>query len=731
MKNKIRYALRRELKSVRVSTDLKNRILAEAMDDRFQERGHKPSLAPLAAMAALVLVVALTVGVLTNRGGRPERRSQVFSDGSQDWVWVCEDDALYHALSDCGGMENPSCMPLQEARNAGRTACRACIPVSRPTVVPQASAQPEESHTPETNQYREMENVFDEGESEITAQPEASEMPTVAPLESAIEAGLPEEMADPGENVSENATMEDEVDDGEDFFNPDMTLSTSISEGESRDDDLVWVRLNGRYYHSEEHCSGMMGATQMTIAETEEQGLEACPSCYPWTTSDASSNLFWTTESGGYFHVRQDCSEMTNAFAVTAEDALASGRKPCSACMTDGVYATQKGVYYHAAQHCSGMQNADIITLADALAMGKMRCEICMDTISVYATQNGVFYHCVNTCSGMRGAQTISEAEAVARGQVRCPVCMPMMDELQAQEGTLTLRAVQTEGYLMVEAQPACSVNWISATEPIPVDTDSADFKELTAQLENCMTATELEEFSVLLSAGEIRGVQVVRYDVATQQMIQTDSGTGEAAQVRNAMKSIGFDDPSGTMELFDCGSATADTVSLSISAWETDYLVWPDGSSVGTGSLIEMEPESLLSADGDSAVLTFRQKRAEQHGTINATISLHQVEGEARYERADNAELTLITLGNRKFVRVILDEWANAMSDNDERVEVVGFQSNGQKVKATPVNVVTGYGGSAAYMIEDASASQDLEMQFSIDGRFYHFSEKDMPQLK
>ena len=661
MKNRIRSALNRELQGVRVSNDLKNRILSEAARERVSSRRKKLPIAPVAAVAAAMVLLMLTAGLISVRKPRPDRRHQAFSDGGQNWVWVSESDALYHARKDCSGIEEPVRTPLAEAKAEGRSACRACITVAQPTNTPE----------PEQTDSATMEPI-----------PEATETPAnemsdgVLPTEQPEEAydgmdmsivsdeALPEEAYD-GMAAGSNEAFNDDSDapQTDDLKNSDwnnLTQSHPISEGEILGTDVrqVWATAGGMYYHWDEHCSGMTGASLMDESIAAERGQRGCPLCRPEERAE-NSDAVWMDQDGRYYHSNEQCQDLSGKARTDAETAILKyGCRPCPECVTEpDVYATTSGVYYHIAYNCSGMQGAHAMFYRDALLAGKKRCPICTESAVVYATAGGTYYHYLDECSGMRGALMISEQEAVERGKLSCPVCMPMMTDGMSDEVTIRLRAVRTGEYLLVESDPAYSVCWIEAADPVPVDVTAKQFKGVEMQMSEYMSDEMLEKFAAGLADGTIRGARIVSYHKFV-------SGTSDG---------VVFGGETSKALLIDCGEdAFRETVTLSVNAMVEDWLIMPDGSAYVSGGMVGLEPLSLL-PDEDWAVLTARQSRSG-YGTIEATVGVHGVTGEVRTEVFDqaaeargNAWVSLITVADRQFVRVTQPEWEEAEAMGEE----------------------------------------------------------------
>ena len=87
---------------------------------------------------------------------------------------------------------------------------------------------------------------------------------------------------------------------------------------------MIYCTPGGKYYHSKSDCSGMQGATPMTIEQAEAMGKNACPSCI--------ENVVYYTPGGVYYHLIEDCSGMQNASAHSISTANADGKKLCPSC---------------------------------------------------------------------------------------------------------------------------------------------------------------------------------------------------------------------------------------------------------------------------------------------------------------------------------------------------------------------------------------------------------------
>ncbi len=201
----------------------------------------------------------------------------------------------------------------------------------------------------------------------------------------------------------------------------------------------VWATQAGKSYHTIQNCSGMKGASQITLAQAKKDGKTACPVC---TIS------YFYNQNGQYYHNKANCSGMTGARKVTLAQAKATGKKPCPVCITKKkttikattpkkttkaattYYGTKAGAYYHTKATCSGMKGATKITLAAAQKEKKKPCPVCVAKTATaggatyYSTTGGKYYHVKSNCGGMKGATKVTLATAKKRGQTACPTCI-------------------------------------------------------------------------------------------------------------------------------------------------------------------------------------------------------------------------------------------------------------------------------------------------------------------
>ena len=210
-----------------------------------------------------------------------------------------------------------------------------------------------------------------------------------------------------------------------------VCIGTKAKSTASNSSGKYYATRNGTYYHTKSDCSGMKGATQITLATAKKYGKKACPECVA-TASSASTATYYATSAGKYYHKNSTCSGMKGAKKVTKAAAEKNGKTACPVCLKDMatyVYATSGGKYYHKTSTCSGMKDAKRVTLAAAKKNGKSACPTCYKAqvakeAVYYATSAGKYYHVKANCSGMKNATKVTLATATARGKTPCPVCL-------------------------------------------------------------------------------------------------------------------------------------------------------------------------------------------------------------------------------------------------------------------------------------------------------------------
>lgn len=183
----------------------------------------------------------------------------------------------------------------------------------------------------------------------------------------------------------------------------------------------VYCTEGGKYYHSQPDCSGMQGASGMSIEKAEAMGKTACPACI--------GSVVYCTQSGYYYHNEADCSGMQGASLMTREKAATLGKKACPICVESWVFCTEGGVCFHKESDCSGMQNANLMSIAEARSLGKSPCTDCFLPAAlastVYTSYNapGSYYHSVPDCGRQSFDRALTMEQALAEGYGACPDC--------------------------------------------------------------------------------------------------------------------------------------------------------------------------------------------------------------------------------------------------------------------------------------------------------------------
>ncbi|MBR1819996.1 MAG: hypothetical protein IJ769_00060 [Clostridia bacterium] len=149
----------------------------------------------------------------------------------------------------------------------------------------------------------------------------------------------------------------------------------------------VYATKGGKYYHYSKADAGS-GAKKGTLASALAYGLDPCPNCVTRTASDAAETTYRSGTSGikvyatlgsKYYHANSTCSGLTGASRVSLETALNYGKKACPVCLASAnrkVYAVTGGSYYHYSKAHAG-SGATAGTLAEARAYGLKACPIC------------------------------------------------------------------------------------------------------------------------------------------------------------------------------------------------------------------------------------------------------------------------------------------------------------------------------------------------------------------
>ena len=189
----------------------------------------------------------------------------------------------------------------------------------------------------------------------------------------------------------------------------------------------VYMTTNGTWYHSKSNCQGMTGAKLVTIDDAVKAGKTPCPECIGTTGGDGtgaaatsaptgsdSSNVFYCTDRGTWYHSDEHCQGMTGAYKISAAAAEQKGKTPCPRCLggnsgVDNYYATTNGKWYHTDKNCQGMTGATRVSLATALKRGQTACPVCAGGTA--DTEPDIVPVTTPTANPNGGATTVTDGE--------------------------------------------------------------------------------------------------------------------------------------------------------------------------------------------------------------------------------------------------------------------------------------------------------------------------------
>lgn len=152
---------------------------------------------------------------------------------------------------------------------------------------------------------------------------------------------------------------------------------------------------------------------------------KAMATVIPVDSESGAPRGVYCTQGGVYYHTDEHCSGMMNAGFCGIETAAYFSKVPCPVCCNFDmyVYYTEKGNYYHAYKQCSGMQGAEAHKISEGVMLEKIPCPACIPEL-VYAELFGTLYHIEEECSGMMNAREMGGYIALQAGKAPCPVCI-------------------------------------------------------------------------------------------------------------------------------------------------------------------------------------------------------------------------------------------------------------------------------------------------------------------
>ena len=272
----------------------------------------------------------------------------------------------YHAASICAatGMKNGSKRTLSEALMKGQTACPYCLGSKK-------------AATQAVNAAKAIEKAVSTAANSATYKSGSSGVRVYATL-----SGKYYHTRSSCSNISGSATrvtLETALNYGKSAC--PVCASTATRS--------VYATRGGKYYHYSKADAGS-GAKKGTLASALAYGLDPCPNCVKRVEqavnraedtyeSGTSGIKVYATLGSKYYHAKSNCSGLSGASRVTLETALNYGKKACPVCLSSAnrkVYATPGGSYYHYSKSHAG-SGATAGTLAEARAFGLRACPQC------------------------------------------------------------------------------------------------------------------------------------------------------------------------------------------------------------------------------------------------------------------------------------------------------------------------------------------------------------------
>ena len=360
-------------------------------------------------------------------------------------VYATKGGKYYHSYATCSDMTDATSGTLAEALAQGYKRCPKCW----------GSSKKKESATTEETKKEETKKDETAAAAKATAAPASVKVQTVSP--------------DKAQAAASKATAKN---------------------------TYVYATPTSKHYHLNSSCSGMTGASRVTLKTAIDAGKTACTIC-----AEQANRTVYSTSTGEHYHAASVCvpTGMKNGTKRTLSEALMMGQTACAYCLgskkaatqateaakaiekavntaaksatyksgSSGVrvYASLTGKYYHTRSNCTNLSgNANRVTLETALNFGKTACPVCASTAtrSVYATKGGKYYHYSKADAG-DGAKKGTLAAALAAGLDPCPNCVKRVEEAvsKAEEkyesGTSGIKVYATLGSKYFHAQPNCS----------------------------------------------------------------------------------------------------------------------------------------------------------------------------------------------------------------------------------------------------------------------------------
>lgn len=271
--NRLKNALNQELEHVRVSEDLKRRIIMAA---KAGEKRRRQSIARrwiCGTAAAFILLLGASTLIISRRPAIPDVQNRPLSQTSytptpapteqaaeMKMVWMTQGGVYYHDDEHCSGMRNAKQVELEAAEEQGKIACPICV-LEGDSIYTETPTPTEQANISVDSNYIVGDSI---------------DMPTPAPTK--LETPVPTEQANISE-TSKYTPVPEPKDEQDDVLMQESHETENVEV--ANPSELVWATQNGKYYHADEHCSGMMNAGQITIYTALLWEKQPCPICQP------------------------------------------------------------------------------------------------------------------------------------------------------------------------------------------------------------------------------------------------------------------------------------------------------------------------------------------------------------------------------------------------------------------------------------------------------------------
>lgn len=254
-----------------------------------------------------------------------------------EMVWRVPGEAVYHNDPTCGGMIGAEEITLAEALEEGLMPCESCVLTAGKSPEPTSDTQPLATAMAVIT---ESEAPLATEPAETDAQAAAKSLATLSPEEGALAAeGALNMSPDPATSSGLAAVSPSPSPSLAPTASPTplpVPSATPIAPPPFKKlgDMMVWHTTNGRFYHLDEHCPGMSGAKQFTLASSVADGFKPCTRCKPPAPELLEEDFVVWSGTDHLFHITDECEALTGEWtAMTFDEALLEeGYTGCDVC---------------------------------------------------------------------------------------------------------------------------------------------------------------------------------------------------------------------------------------------------------------------------------------------------------------------------------------------------------------------------------------------------------------